>query len=161
MNHTVRLNCADFLENQVHSHFCSLSKCYCMEYIFIGNITKSIFTKIKKKQNLRIANFVFSCKSGEFNECFIGMHSVVSCIDIILQVKRRHGILSILPTYTGSVASGSRCTCALYKWSYMLVTCMAWLNCMEVAELQRKKVCVGGVFSHLSGQFFKYSYVAT
>lgn len=112
-----------------------------------------------KSENCKFS--VFSCKSGEFNECFIGMHSVFSCIDTILQVKRRHGILSILPTYTGSVASGSRCTCPLYKWSYMLVTCVAWLNCMEVAELQRKKLCVGGLFSHLSGQFFKYSYVAT
>jgi len=79
-----------------------------------------------KSENCKFS--VFSYKSGEFNVRFIEIHSVFSCVGIILLVKRRCTISSVLPSYTGSVASGSRCTCALYRCSCTLVSYVGWLE---------------------------------
>lgn len=83
--------------------------------------------------------------------------SVFSCIDAILQVKRRHNILSVLPPNTGSVASGSGCSSAvrgvpIYP-SAVRPQGVPW----ELQNYRGRSV----LFSHLSGQFLQYSHVAT
>lgn len=97
-------DCPGFLENQVHYYFYPLFKCYCVDYIFI-----------EKSQDKHL---IFFYKSGEFNMYFRAKDSsVFSCIDAILQVKRRHNILYIIyypqTQDQGFLAVGARVQCGL------------------------------------------------